>query len=126
MDLRHRRHRGDYQEVRRQRIPKVGHQDFTARPLARFQYLVRIHIYYVYYIQIYYQFTSTILFFFLTDNIIVNLIHSCVCLTSHFWHRNWSEEGNISEAERPETATCKIMYIVSQIFFILFREMDDD
>lgn len=64
--------------------------------------------------------------FFLTDNIIVNLIHSCVCLTSHFWHRNWSEEGIISEAERPDTATCKIMYIVSQIFFILFREMDDD
>lgn len=43
MDLRHRRHQEDYQEVRRQRIPKVGHQDFTARPLARFQYLVRIY-----------------------------------------------------------------------------------
>lgn len=31
-------------------------------------------------------------FFFLTCDLILNLIRSCVCLTSHFWHRNWSEE----------------------------------
>ena len=140
---RHQRHRGGYREARRQRIPKVGHRDFRARPLARFQYLVRMRYLrdktniYIYTLRQIYRFTFTFLSLSLslsfslslTCNLIINLIHSCVCLTSHFWHHNRSEEGIVSEAERPDTDTCKIAYTVPQIYFsflLLIREMDDD
>lgn len=61
---------------------------------------------------------------FLTCDLILNLVHSRVCLTSHFWHRNWSEEGIISEAERPDNDIRKIICIASNgfIFFYPFRE----
>lgn len=108
----HRKPRGECQEVLRQRIPKVGHQDFTALLPVQSQYPVRMC--YLHLLNTCDHFSIKLIYF------ISNIIHPCVYFRI-IWHYNRFENEIISEAVRTDADTCKtIFYVFMFLFFIVY------
>lgn len=117
----HRKLLGERREAPRQRIPKVGHQDFTVHLLVQFRYPVRM-----------WQLLNIINNTFPTERIydsrlISNVIYIRICVYPCIvWNYNRFENEIISEAVRTDADTCKATQYFTYLCSLSLRVLEHE